>query len=470
MTLKTDICVIGAGAGGLSVAAGAAQMGARVVLIEGGEMGGDCLNTGCVPSKALLAAGRAAEAMRAGGPGVAGAAPDVDFAAAKDHVGAVIAKIAPHDSQERFEGLGCTVLRGHARFTSHKSVAVNGQRIEARRFVIATGSRAETPPIPGLKDVDYLTNETIFALREPPRHLIIIGGGPIGLEMAQAHRRLGSAVTVIEAATPLAQEDPELAGMALTALRGEGIEILSETRAERIEALADGLRVLTNKGAVQGSHLLIAAGRRANLDGLDPHKGQIETEAGKPVLDDGLRSVSNRRIYVIGDAAGGAQFTHLAGYHAGVILRPMLFGLPARPRLDHIPRVTYIAPELAQIGLTEAEARAAHGPRLTVIRQEFSSNDRALADGRGHGLLKLMVLRGRPVGVSIFGPEAGNLIGFWALAMANRLKLSAISATVLPYPTLMEINKRAAGAYFAPKLFESRAVKRVVRGVQSLLP
>lgn len=468
--LKTDICVIGAGSGGLSVASGAAQMGADVVLIEASEMGGDCLNTGCVPSKALLAAAKSAQMMRLGGPGVAGYEPRVDYGAVMDHVRQTIAAIAPHDSQERFETLGCTVIRARAEFISPKEVRAGEVTITARRFVVATGSQPFVPPIPGIDTVDILTNEQIFSLDRLPDHLIVIGAGPIGLEMAQAHRRLGSRVTVLEAAEALANEDPALMRPLVESLRAEGVDIREGVRAEEISPDGTGVRVRVSGDEITGSHLLVAAGRKVDLSGLGLVQAQVATEKGRALLDAGLRSTTNRRVYVIGDAAGGMQFTHLAGYHAGVIVRPMLFGLPAKARTDHIPRVTYIAPELAQVGLTEAEARDAHGDKLTVLRQEFGGNDRAIAEGRAVGLLKVMVVSGRPVGASIWGPEAGNLIATWAIAIANRHKLTSLTSAVLPYPTLAEINKRAAGAYFSPKLFDSPMVKRVVRLVQRVLP
>ncbi|MCB6180042.1 FAD-dependent oxidoreductase [Rhodobacter sp. Har01] len=469
--IRTDLCVIGAGSGGLSVAAGAVQMGARVVLIEAGEMGGDCLNAGCVPSKALLAAASAAQAQRRGFRGVPGVDPAVDFAAVKDHVAAVIAAIAPHDSQERFEGLGCRVIRARAHFTGPQEVEAGGIRVSARRFVVATGSRPLVPPIPGLEAVPYLTNETLFALRERPAHLLVIGGGPIGLEMAQAHRRLGCAVTVVEAAAALGREDPEMAAVVLAALRAEGVEIregvgvasVAGRAGEVVLRLADGLEV-------RGSHLLVAVGRRVAVDGLGLEAAGVEFDARGVKVDARLRSVTNRRVFAVGDAARGLQFTHVAGYHAGVVVRQAVLGLPARTRSDHIPRATYTEPELAQVGLTEAEARAAHGARLTVVRAGFDGNDRAVAGARGHGLVKLMVVRGRPVGVSIAGPAAGELIGFWALALAARLKLSAVAGTVLPYPTLAEVSKRAASAYFSPKLFDNPVLKAVVRVVQRVLP
>ncbi len=468
--IETDICVIGAGSGGLSVAAGAAQMGARVVLIEGHKMGGDCLNYGCVPSKALLAAGKAAAAQRRAFGGVAAGAPQIDYAAAKDHVAQVIAHIEPHDSQERFEGLGVTVIRDWARFTGPREVQAGGQTIRARRFVIATGSRPFIPPIPGVHDVPFLTNETIFDLREAPGHLLVIGGGPIGLEMAQAHRRLGCRVTVIEGASALGRDDPEAAALVLAKLRAEGVEIIEQAPVQRIGGRAGAIEVEVAGGTLfLGTHLLVAVGRQPALDRLGLQAAGIETERGAVKVDDRLRS-TNRRVYAIGDAAGRGQFTHVAGYQAGVVIRALLFALPARVRADHIPRVTYTDPELAQVGLTESEARARHGAALTVLRLGFDANDRALAEGHGEGLIKLMVHKGRPVGVTIAGPGAGEMIGLWSLALANRLKLGAIAATVFPYPTLQELSKRIAGAYFTPKLFDNPLIKRVVRGVQRWIP
>jgi pyruvate/2-oxoglutarate dehydrogenase complex dihydrolipoamide dehydrogenase (E3) component len=466
--LKTDICVIGAGAAGLSVAAGAVQMGARVVLIEAGEMGGDCLNTGCVPSKALLAAGHKAHHTAQAAFGVAGHDPAPDFAAAKDHLRAVIDRIAPIDSQERFEGLGVTVIRARARFVAPDMLEAGGQRITARRFVIATGSQPFVPDIPGLGSVAYHTNETIFDLRVRPEHLIILGGGPIGLEMAQAHRRLGSAVTVLEGARALGRDDPEAVALVLAQLRAEGIAINEDAAVTSVAGKDGAITVQTAAGAsITGTHLLVAVGRRPVFDNLGLDQAAVAHSPKGISVDAGLRT-SNPRIYAIGDVTGGAQFTHVAGYQAGLILRPMLFGLRARTRTDHIPRATYTDPELAQVGLTEAEARKAHGARLSVVRADFAHNDRAIATGQAHGFAKVMVVRGRPVGATIIGPQAGELIQLWALAIAARLKISAIAGMISPYPTLGEINKRVAGAYFAPRLFESRWVKRVVRIVQRL--
>ena len=469
--IKADVLVIGAGSGGLSVAAGASQMGAKVVLLEGHEMGGDCLNYGCVPSKALIATGKAAYAQsHAAQYGVADASPQVDYAAAKDHVADVIAQIAPVDSQERFEGFGIKVIREFGRFISETEVQAGDTVITARRIVIATGSSPLVPPIPGLDKVPYETNETLFQLREKPEHLLIIGGGPIGMEMAQAHIRMGCQVTVIEGAKALGKDDPELAGIVLDSLRDEGIVIEEDALADQINGKAGAIEVVAKDGRVfKGSHLLMAVGRRANTQKLDLEKGGIKPSRNGIEVDAAMRT-SNRRVYAIGDVAGGLQFTHVAGYHAGVIIRSMLFGLPSKAKTSHIPWATYTDPELAQVGLSEAEAKDKHGAKLEVIRFEYAHNDRAIAERKTKGLIKLMVVGGRPVGASIVGYQAGELINLWALALANKMKMSQIAAMVAPYPTIGEINKRAAGAYFSPRLFDSNMVKRVVGFVQRFVP
>ena len=469
--IKADLCIIGAGSAGLSVAAGAAQMGADVVLIEGHKMGGDCLNYGCIPSKALIAAAKHAHAGIDNPPfGVEEVWPQVDYSAAKDHVHRVIEAIAPVDSQDRFEGLGCTVIREHARFISESEVQAGDTIVTARRFVVATGSGPFVPPIDGLDGVTVHTNETIFDLRERPDHLLVIGGGPIGMEMAQAHRRLGCKVTVIEGARAMGKDDPELAATVLDRIRGEGVEIVEDAQANRVSGDGDRITVHTPKGDFTGSHLLVAVGRAVNVDGLDLEKANVAHDRKGLKVDASLRSVTNKRVYAAGDVAGGLQFTHVAGYHGGQLVRSLMFGLPAKARTDHIPWATYTDPELAQVGLTEAQAREKHGDKLTVVRSEYAHNDRANADLRTTGLIKVMVVGGKPVGASIVGHLAGELIGMWAMAIANGLKMQAISNTVLPYPTYMELNKRAAGAYFSPKLFESDMVKRMVGLVQRWIP
>lgn len=469
--IKTNVCIIGGGSGGLSIAAGAVQMGAKVVLLEGHKMGGDCLNYGCIPSKALIASAKQAHAMSHGAAlGVADVVPTVDYAAAKDHVHDVIATIAPVDSVERFEGLGVNVITEFGRFISPTEVQAGDTIIQARRFVIATGSSPFVPPIPGVDDVKVYTNEDIFDLRDRPDHLIIIGGGPIGMEMAQAHVRLGSKVTVIEGATAMGKDDPEMAAIVLDNLRAEGVEILEGAQAEKISGKGKKITVHTPKGDITGTHLLMAVGRKVNIDKLDLDKGNVAHGRGGVTVGDNLRSTTNKKVYAVGDVAGGLQFTHVAGYHAGVVIRSMLFGLPSKQRTDHIPWATYTDPELAQVGLTEAQARGKHGDRLEVVRFNFHHNDRLIAERKTKGLIKVMVVKGKPVGASIAGHQAGELIGMWAMAIANGLKMSAIANTVLPYPTIGEVNKRAAGAYFSPRLFDSGTVKRVVGFVQRWLP
>jgi len=452
--IKTDICVIGAGSGGLSVAAGAVQMGASVVLLEGHKMGGDCLNYGCVPSKALLAAGKL----------------DLSFSKAKQHVKAAVETIVPHDSVERFEALGVQVISEFGKFISPTQVQAGDTIITARRFVVATGSSPFVPPIPGLENVPYDTNETIFDNREKPKHLLVVGGGPIGMEMAQAHRRLGCQVTVIEGMKALGKDDPEMAAIVLDNLRAEGIEIAQDAMAKEIRGQKGEVEIEVNDGRIfKGTHLLMAVGRKPNIDRLDLDAAGIEHHRGGIKVGANLRS-SNKKVYAIGDIAGGLQFTHVAGYQAGVIIKSMLFALPSKAKISHIPWATYTDPELAQVGLTEAQARDKYGAKLEVVRFDFAGSDRLIAEGKTKGLIKVMVVKGRPVGASIAGPSAGELIGLWAMALANNLKMGAIAATVLPYPTIGEVNKRVAGAYYSPRLFESASVKRVVAFVQRFLP
>ena len=465
--IKTDLCIIGGGSGGLSVAAGAVQMGASVVLLEGGKMGGDCLNYGCVPSKALIAVGKHAHAMTTGAPfGVTTVTPQVDYAAAKDHVRSVIAGIEPHDSVERFESLGVKVITEYGAFISSTEVQAGDTVIQARRFVISTGSSPLVPPVPGLDKVKYYTNEDIFDLREKPDHLLIIGGGPIGIELAQAHVRLGSKVTVIEGFMALGRDDPEMAAIALARIRAEGVEIAENAMAEKISQRGAVITVETKDGAkFKGSHLLMAVGRKPNTDKLNLQAAGIEPVRGGIKVDASLKT-TNKRVYAIGDVAGVLQFTHVAGYHAGVIIKSALFGLPSKASSAHIPWATYIDPEMAQVGLTEAQAHEAHGDKLEVVRFEYAENDRARAELATTGLIKVMIVKGRPVGASIVGAQAGELIQTWALVIANKLKIGAVAAMVAPYPTLGEINKRAAGQYYTPRLFESDFVKRIVRLVQ----
>lgn len=469
--LTPDICVIGAGSGGLSVAAAAAAFGVEVVLIEKGLMGGDCLNYGCVPSKALLAAAKAAAGNRAQDRfGIHSEGLEIDFARANDHVRSVIAAIEPHDSQERFEGLGVTVLREAARFTDETTVEAGDVRIRARRFVVATGSTALVPPIPGLDEVPFLINETLFELREAPAHLAIIGGGPIGLEMAQAHRRLGAQVTVFEAAKSLGKDDPELAGIVLQSLRDEGIEILEETAVERVAAADGGVKIFakTAEGTTretEASHLLVAAGRAPNVDNMGLEAAGISFDRKGIKVDSGLRT-TNRKVYAIGDVAGGLQFTHVAGYQAGLVIRSILFRMPVKMDNATVPWVTYTSPELGHIGLTEAEARQAHGGRVKVLSAEYDGNDRAQAEGLTKGRLKLIAgPGGRLLGADIVGAQAGEILNLLSLALSKKMTMKDLAGFIAPYPTLGELVRRAAISYYAdaPKNVWLRRLLAILR-------
>ena len=454
--IKADICIIGAGSGGLSVAAGAAQLGRRVVLIEEGEMGGDCLNYGCVPSKALLAAATAAQNARSAARYGVDAKPEIDFAAVMRHVRETIETIAPIDSQERFEGLGVTVIRAHGKFTGPTMVEAGDKVIDAKHIIIATGGKPFVPPIQGLNDVPYFTNESLFENTERPAHLIVLGGGPIGVEMAQAHRRLGSAVTLIEGATILNRDDPEAVDVVRARLQSEGVRIVENARASSAGKTAQGLFLgLATGEKIEGSHLLVAVGRKPNIANLGLEAAGISSNERGIIVNDALQT-DNPRVYAIGDVAGGPQFTHLAGDHASTIVRRVLFKTPAKKRDALIPRVTYCDPELASIGLTEKEAREQY-PSVTVARWSFEENDRAIAEGRTDGFIKAFIGKGgRILGATIVGKGAGDLIALWAYAIANRQKIKSITEMIAPYPTRSEVSKRAAGAYYTPTLFAPR--------------
>ena len=461
--LAPDLCVIGAGSGGLAVAAGAAQMGAEVVLVERGAMGGDCLNFGCVPSKSLLAAARVADLWRRGTAlGIAYAQPRIDFAAVGDSVQQVIAAIAPNDSIERFEGLGVRVLRAEARFTGPRTARAGEIEIRPRRFVIATGSQPAIPAIRGLDRVAYLTNESVFANRDLPEHLIVIGGGPIGIEMAQAHCRLGARVTVLDVGPLLPRDDVELAAALAERLCGEGIATHPRVEIAGVERDGEIIRVRLASGEqIAGSHLLVAAGRRPTIEALDLAAAGIAATAKGITVDAQLRT-TNRRAFAVGDVAGGPQFTHIALYHAGIVIRNALFRIPAKVDYRALPWVTYTDPELAQVGLTEAAARAVEqAPR--VLRWRFAENDRAQTERETEGLVKVVTRgNGRIIGASILGTGAGDLILPWALAISQRLKIGAMANLIVPYPTRGEASKRAAGSYYTPWLFSART-RRLVR-------
>jgi len=467
--IKADICIIGAGSGGLSVAAGASQLGASVVLIEKDKMGGEFLNYGCVPSKAMLAAGHAAEGVRqAGRFGARAAEPNVDSAGVYGHIDAVIAAIEPNDSVERFEGMGVKVIKGEARFTGPAEVSVGETMISARRFVIATGSGAFLPPIPGLKDVDFFTNETIFSATTLPAHLIIVGGGPIGIELAQAHRHLGCRVTVLEMFTVMPKDDPELVDVVRRQLEADGVTIIEHANIKGIEKTKNGIDVKWTTGdgggpdeILSGSHILVAAGRRPTVHGLGLDEAGIRYSDMGIGVDARLRT-SNKKIFAIGDVAGGLQFTHVAGYHAGVVIKNALFRWPAKVDTGSVPWVTFTAPELAQVGLTEAQAKDAHGD-IRVLRWPYHENDRAQAEKETEGMIKAVVTaKGKILGCGIAGAHAGELIQTWVLAKSKNLKIGDMAQMITPYPTFGEVSKRAAGSFYTASLFSERT-RKIVR-------
>jgi len=469
-TIHTDICVIGGGSGGLSVAAGASQMGADVVLVEKAKMGGDCLNTGCVPSKAILAAGHVAQSMReASAFGINSVEPQVDWEKVHSHIHGVIGAIAPNDSVERFEGLGVNVIQAAAEFVDKNTIKAGDTIIKAKYFVVATGSSAFVPPIDGVQDIPYFTNENIFDKKEAVEHLIVIGGGPIGIELAQAHRRLGAKVTVIEVMKLLAKDDPDLTSIVLEHLSKEGIDFHEGVKNLRFEKTDHGVSVFFDEADgdqtkvchIQGSHVLIATGRKANVGSLNLDAANVAYSPRGIEVDNRLRS-TNKKVFAIGDVAGPYQFTHMAAYQAGIIIRNILFKMPAKVDYSAVPWVTFTDPELAHVGLTEADAKA-QGKEVRILKWSFEENDRAQAEQRTEGLVKVVVTpKGLILGASIVGLHAGELIHPWILAITNKMKIGAMASAIAPYPTLAEVNKRIAGSFYTDKLF-SAGTKRIVR-------
>ncbi len=461
--VTADFCVIGGGSAGLSFAAGAAQMGASVILLEKHIMGGDCLNSGCVPSKALLALAKHHKKAHPISP--------ADMKEIHSKVKAVIARIAPHDSVERFQNLGVRVIQEHGYFVSPRTVETLYHRINARRTILATGSCPALPPIPGLEHVPYLTNETLFDLRELPSHLVIIGGGPIGCEMAQAFCLLGSQVTILEARSIMPRDDTTAVAVVREKLRREGVQIEEQVTIAAVKMTPGSIRIEgknLNKAPfiLEASHLLVATGRAPRLSGLNLEKAGIEATPRGIHVDERLRT-TNSRVYAIGDCIGQHQLTHAAGYHASLAIRNSIFGLRTKLATQALPWVTYTDPECAQVGLTENHA-VAQGIPHRVLSSDFSANDRALCEGETLGFIKVIVTpKGHILGATIVGTHAGELIFPWAMAMQNKLKISSITHTIAPYPTLSEISKRAAGQFYTPGLFGPR-MRKIVRFLMGL--
>lgn len=457
-TIKVDLCVIGAGSGGLSVAAGAVQMGASVALIESDKMGGDCLNYGCVPSKSLLAAAKKAYSIQSATSFGITAEVKIDFERVMQYVADVIKKLSHHDSVERFEKLGVKVLRGRAEFIDSHTVKVNDTCIKARRFVIASGSSPAIPDIPGLERAIYFTNETIFNLNQKPLHLIVIGGGPIGCELAQAFSMLGVKVSLLESEHILSHDDRELVEILKNEFERQGLEFHEFCKNIRVEQKANQIEVhfeTDHTRSVIGSHLLIATGRKPNIGELHLSRANIEYSAKGIKVNSNLQT-SNKKVYAIGDVVGPYQFTHMASYHAGIVLRNILFRISAKVNYAAVPWVTFTEPELAHVGLRE-------GDKLKILSSDFSENDRAQTENKTVGKIKILTnKKGVILGVSILGPEAGELLTPWIAAVQKKKKVREMVNFIIPYPTLSEISKKVASQFFTPLLF-SKHTRRLVR-------
>ncbi|OGT31175.1 MAG: dihydrolipoamide dehydrogenase [Gammaproteobacteria bacterium RIFCSPHIGHO2_12_FULL_35_23] len=458
--IQCDIVIIGGGAGGLSVAAGASQLGAKVVLVESGKMGGDCLNYGCVPSKSLLSAAKAFYHVKTAE--YFGAQIDslkLDFSKVMQYVHHVIATLEKNDSVERFESLGVKVIQALGKFIDNRTLQAGDMIIKAKRFVIATGSSAFLPSISGLDQIPYETNETIFDLKVQPKHLIVIGGGPIGCELAQAFAMLGSQVTILEGFRLLPKDDVDCVTIVRKQLENMGIHIYEHIKVQQVSKQADEeiLVTIEKDGYIQqisGTRILISTGRCANVQGLDLEKAGVVYSPKGIVVDARLQS-SNKKIFAIGDVIGSYQFTHVANYHAGIVLRNILFRLRAKVDYRAVPWVTYTEPEMAHVGLTLEEAQKL--PNIQVTEWNFNENDRAQTEHEITGKIKVITDRkAKILGVTIVGSKAGELILPWVIAIREKKTLRSFTETIVPYPTLSEISKRVAGKFYTAKLFSSK--------------
>ena len=471
--LRPDFCVIGAGSGGLSFTAGAVQMGASVLLLESKKMGGDCLNSGCVPSKALIAAARIGHEIQRGEQfGWSVSKAIIDFQKVHNHVHKVINDIAPNDSVERFKKLGAKVLLEEGKFLDNVTIETKTSLIKAKRFIIATGSAPFIPNIEGLSSIPYFTNENIFDLTTLPKHLVVIGGGPIGIEMAQSFLRLGSKVTVLEAFLALPKDDPKIASILKDILIADGIDLNENIKISSIKQTNRTIQIIyqTSDGKIKtlkASHVIVATGRRANIQNLILDAANIKFSPAGIDVNANLQT-SNKKVYAIGDCTGGYQFTHVAGYHAGLAIRNTIFGLKTKVETKAIPWVTYTDPELAHVGFMEAQLKEKNIP-YKVLNMNFNENDRAQAERRTEGMIKILASpKGHVLGATILGAHAGELIYPWVIAIQNKLKLTAITSSIAPYPTLGEINKRIAGSFYADKIF-SPSMKWIVAFIMKWL-
>lgn len=461
-----DIAVLGGGAAGLTVVAGSAQAGAKTLLIEKeGRLGGDCLYYGCVPSKTLIRTAQVARLMKTsqnyGLPAIE--LPPVDFEKVAERIQSVIGRIQKHDSEERFCQLGAKVLYGDAQFIDEHAVRLNGQIYSAHTWVIATGSSPAVPPIEGIDTTDFLTNKDVFSLKKLPRSMIILGGGPIGIEFAQAFSRLGAKVYVVERlGTILGFDDEDMTSALREILEAEGVQFYLDSGVVKVNDLGNEKEVIYKKGdetkSIRAEAIVVATGRKANLSGLGIESIGVAIERRGLKLDARLRT-TQKHIYGAGDVTGAHQFTHAAGYEGGIVVSNAIFHLPRKVNYTYFPWVTYTDPELANIGMNEKAAKAA-GIHYTVWTEEFRNNDRSLAEGALTGKIKMLLDdREKPIGIQILGPHAGDLISEWVAILNGNTKLSKVASSIHPYPTLGEINKRVAGAYLAPKIFSEKVRK-----------
>ena len=445
MAVDYDIVIIGGGSGGLVIASAAAQLKAKVALVEKDRLGGDCLWYGCVPSKSLIHAARVAHEVKNGSRfGIYTNTPKINFAEANGHVAKVIKAIEPHDSPERFRGLGVEVIFGSGQFTDRETFEVNGRQLKARAFVISTGSRAAIPPVPGLKEAGYLTNEEVFSLQERPNSLAVIGAGPIGCELGQSFYRLGSEVTIIASRDQIMpKEDPEAAAVVQQEMEAEGISILTKARVKSVEVVNGKKVVQAGEHEVAVDEILVSAGRSPNVDSLNLEAAGVEYDKKGIKVNEKLQT-TNPRIYGCGDVIGGYQFTHVAGYEAVVALTNALFFPFSKIKYEVIPWATFTDPELARVGMDEKQARERYGDDVCVLKQDFAGVDRAQAEAATAGFAKIITRNnGQILGAHIVGPSAGELIHEIVLAMSNKLKVSALTG-IHVYPTLSEINSKAA--------------------------